>query len=77
MLHREATTFSDKLAYGMVKLARTLFDLVSRYKHVHIQPDEKMTLQQLRDRGLLLDDRAWLNVSLTFRVLIIKIICLL
>ncbi|KAG6896454.1 hypothetical protein C0992_008177 [Termitomyces sp. T32_za158] len=45
----------------MVKLARTLFDLVSRYKHVHIQPDEKMDVQQLRDRGLLLDDRAWLN----------------
>ncbi|KAG6890785.1 hypothetical protein C0995_003215 [Termitomyces sp. Mi166 len=63
VLHREAKTFSDKLAYGMVKLARTMFDLVSRYKHVHIEPDEKMTVRQLRDRGLLLDDRAWLNFN--------------
>ncbi|KAG5351683.1 hypothetical protein C0989_005276 [Termitomyces sp. Mn162] len=61
VLHREAKTFSDKLAYGMVRLARSLFDLVSRYKHVHIKPDEKMSVQQLRDHGLLLDDHAWLN----------------
>ncbi|KAH0586317.1 hypothetical protein H2248_007564 [Termitomyces sp. 'cryptogamus'] len=45
----------------MVRLARSLFDLVSRYKHVHIKPDEKMSVQQLRDHGLLLDDHAWLN----------------
>ncbi|KNZ80954.1 Alternative oxidase, mitochondrial [Termitomyces sp. J132] len=51
----------NKLAYGMVRLARSLFDLVSRYKHVHIKPDEKMSVQQLRDHGLLLDDHAWLN----------------
>ena len=62
VLHRDAKTLSDKLAYGLVRLARRIFDLVSRYKHVQIAPDEKMTVQQLRDAGYLLDDRQWLNV---------------
>ena len=62
VLHREAKTVSDKLAYGLVRLARRIFDLVSGYKHVQIAPDEKMTVQQLRKAGYLLDDRQWLNV---------------
>ncbi|KAG6917466.1 hypothetical protein DXG01_002443 [Tephrocybe rancida] len=61
VLHREAKSIPDKMAYGMVKLARTMFDLVSRYKHVDIAPDEKMSVQQLREAGHLLTERAWLN----------------
>lgn len=53
---------SDKLAFGLVKLARTMFDWVSRYKHVDGPPDPKMTIAELREAGYLLDDKAWLNV---------------
>ncbi|KAF5382520.1 hypothetical protein D9615_002956 [Tricholomella constricta] len=61
VLHHEAKTFSDKLAAGLVKFARSLFDLASGYKHVTVPPNEKMTVQELRAAGYLLDDRAWLN----------------
>ncbi|KAG6866304.1 hypothetical protein C0991_006400 [Blastosporella zonata] len=61
VLHREAKSLPDKMAYSMVKLARTIFDLVSMYKHVDIPATEKMTVQELRAAGRLLDDRAWLN----------------
>ncbi|RDB17903.1 Alternative oxidase, mitochondrial [Hypsizygus marmoreus] len=61
VLHHEAKTVSDKMAAGLVKLARAMFDFVSGYKHKTIPPDEKMTLQELRNAGYLLDDRAWLN----------------
>lgn len=47
----------------MVKIARSLFDIASGYKHVKIPPNEKMTVAELRKAGYLLDDRAWLNVS--------------
>lgn len=40
-----------------------MFDLVSGYKHVTIPPDEKMTLEELRKAGYLLDHHAWLGVS--------------
>ena len=63
MLHRDAKTLSDKVAYGLVRLARFGFDLVSRYKHVTIPSDEKMTVEELRKAGHLLDHHAWLSVS--------------
>jgi ubiquinol oxidase len=62
-LHRETKTISDKLAYGLVKLARTIFDFVSGYKHVEGPPDPKMTIAELRKAGYLLDDKQWLTVS--------------
>jgi hypothetical protein len=54
---------SDKLAYGLVKFARTIFDFVSGYKHVEGPPDPKMSLAELRKAGYLLDDKQWLTVS--------------
>ncbi|TFK73573.1 mitochondrial alternative oxidase [Pluteus cervinus] len=64
VLHREAKTISDKLAYRMVWLARRIFDLVSGYKHPETPPSPNMTIEELRKAGYLLDDRAWLNRSL-------------
>ncbi|KAJ6632402.1 alternative oxidase-domain-containing protein [Mycena sp. CBHHK59/15] len=61
VLHREAKTLSDKLAYRLVRLARWGFDLVSRYKHKETPPDSKMTVAELRKEGYLLDERGWLN----------------
>lgn len=62
-MHHDGKSLSDRVARGMVKLARGLFDLASGYKHVTIPPNEKMTVAELRKGGYLLDDRAWLNVS--------------
>ncbi|KAF9454745.1 mitochondrial alternative oxidase [Macrolepiota fuliginosa MF-IS2] len=61
VIHRERRTLSDKFAYGLVRLARTMFDLVSGYKHVDGPPDPNMSLAQLRKAGYLLSDQAWLN----------------
>ncbi|KAJ7779350.1 alternative oxidase [Mycena maculata] len=61
VLHREAKTMSDKIAYGLVRLARWGFDVVSRYKHKDIPPDSTMTVVELRKEGYLLDEHGWLN----------------
>jgi hypothetical protein len=61
VLHKEAKTVSDKLAYGLVRLARFGFDVVSRYKHKETPPDSTMTVQELRKEGYLLDESGWLN----------------
>jgi len=61
VLHREAKTLPDKLAYGLMRLARWGFDFVSGYKHKAIPPDSNMTLEELRKGGYLLDEHGWLN----------------
>ncbi|TFK40604.1 alternative oxidase-domain-containing protein [Crucibulum laeve] len=61
VLHRATKTFSDKLAYGLVKFTRASFDFVSRYKHVEGPPDPNMSLEQLRKAGYMLSDRQWLH----------------
>ncbi|KAJ6480280.1 alternative oxidase-domain-containing protein [Mycena sanguinolenta] len=61
VLHRDAKTISDKLAYGFVRFARFGFDLVSRYKHKKIPPGSTMTLEELRKEGYVLDEQQWLN----------------
>lgn len=62
VLHQKATTWSDKIAYGLVKFSRATFDFVSGYKHPTVPPSPDMTVEQLRKAGYLLDDRAWLTV---------------
>jgi len=61
VLHRDAKTFSDKFASSLVKLARWGFDFVSGYKHKPIPPDSNLTVEQLRERGYILDEHQWLN----------------
>ncbi|KAJ3515391.1 hypothetical protein NLJ89_g1783 [Agrocybe chaxingu] len=61
VLHRETKTFGDKLAHGLVILARKIFDLVSGYKHIEGPPDPGMSIAELRKAGYLLSDKQWLN----------------
>lgn len=66
VLHQPPKNLADKVAASLVKLARAGFDLVSGYKHKPLPPDYKQwPIQKLRDEGYILDDRAWLLVSLT------------
>ncbi|KAJ7674062.1 alternative oxidase-domain-containing protein [Mycena polygramma] len=61
VLHKSANTVSDKIAYGLVKIARFGFDLVSRYKHKEIPAGSTMTVEELRKEGYLLTERQWLT----------------
>ncbi|KAG1742397.1 AOX, alternative oxidase mitochondrial precursor [Suillus paluster] len=61
VLQREAKTISDKIACNLVKLTRWGFDLVSGYKHKPIPADSKMSLEELRKGGYILDEKAWLS----------------
>ncbi|KAJ7061338.1 alternative oxidase-domain-containing protein [Mycena amicta] len=61
VLHKEAQTLADKMAYRLVRLARWGFDVVSRYKHKTIPPGSNMTVKELREGGYILDERGWLN----------------
>lgn len=61
VLQREAKTVSDKIACNLVKLTRWGFDLVSGYKHKPIPADSKMSLEELKKGGYILDEKAWLS----------------
>lgn len=61
VLHKEAENFGDKAALGLVKLARSIFDFVSRYKHHEGPVDPNASIAELRESGVLLDDKQWLD----------------
>lgn len=61
VMHRERKNLGDKLAYGLVKMARSLFDFVSGYKHIEQPPAAGMTIEELRKAGYLLSDKQWLE----------------
>jgi hypothetical protein len=61
VLHQEAKTLGDKLAWGMVRFARWGFDFVSGYKHKPIPANHNMTIEQLRTGGYILDEHQWLS----------------
>ena len=39
------------------------FDIVSGYRHKDIPPDSKMTLEELKKKGYVMDEAQWLSVS--------------
>jgi ubiquinol oxidase len=53
----------DKVALGLVKLARSIFDFVSGYKHPEGPVDPNASIEELRKAGALLDEKQWLDVS--------------
>ncbi|GBE84957.1 Alternative oxidase, mitochondrial [Sparassis crispa] len=61
IMHREAKTLSDKVAATFVHLLRWSFDIASGYKHKPIPPNSAMTLEELRKRGYIMDERGWLR----------------
>jgi len=61
VMHREAKTMSDKAAVLFVWLLRFGFDLISGYKHKDIPPDSKMSLEELRKKGYVMDEAQWLS----------------
>lgn len=50
------------MAYGLVKLSRSIFDLVSGYRHPKHPPTPGMTIEELRKGGYILTDKQWLDV---------------
>ncbi|KZT59555.1 alternative oxidase, partial [Calocera cornea HHB12733] len=53
--------FSDKFIRDLVIFTRKAFDWVSGYTHKELTPeDEKLSVEELRKRGWILDDKAWL-----------------
>ncbi|OBZ71227.1 Alternative oxidase, mitochondrial [Grifola frondosa] len=62
VMHREAKTLSDTIAYNFVKLARWGFDVISGYKHKPMPPNASvLTVEELRKGGYIMDDRQWLK----------------
>ncbi|KAJ3484248.1 hypothetical protein NLI96_g5778 [Meripilus lineatus] len=61
VMHRDAKTFSDKVAVTFVKALRYWFDIISNYKHKTIPPNSNMSLQELRKGGYVMDEGQWLK----------------
>ncbi|KZT73769.1 alternative oxidase [Daedalea quercina L-15889] len=62
ILHREANTWSDKIAYNFVRVLRWGFDVASGYKHKPLPPNyANMTLDELKKDGYIMDERQWLR----------------
>ncbi|KAF8272003.1 alternative oxidase [Lactarius quietus] len=61
VLHRPPQTLSDKFAYGLVRLSRWGFDLVSGYKHKPIPPGANMSLEELRKGRYVMDEKQWMT----------------
>ncbi|KAI9061656.1 alternative oxidase [Trametes sanguinea] len=60
VLHRDAKTLPDKVAYGFVKLARQIFDIVSGYKHKPLPPDfDKLSPKE--QKAYRMDESQWLQ----------------
>ncbi|KAI0326533.1 alternative oxidase [Cubamyces sp. BRFM 1775] len=60
VLHRNADTISDKVAYGFVQLARRVFDLVSGYKHKPL-PANFDQLSSEERQAYFMDETQWLR----------------
>ncbi|KAF8349322.1 mitochondrial alternative oxidase [Amanita rubescens] len=60
VLHQKPELLTDKLAHGLVKLSRTLFDFVSGYRHKEIPKDKQLSLEELRKGRYVQDDKEWM-----------------
>ncbi|KAL5527883.1 hypothetical protein ACEPAG_6684 [Sanghuangporus baumii] len=60
-VHRREVTLSDKMASGLVRLARKMFDLVSGYKHKPLPLGTNMTVEELRKEGYVMTEVGWMN----------------
>ena len=72
VLTHENKTLSDKFAAGLVKLFRRGFDIVTGYKHTDPKAvldatsdkaKAQMSLQDMRKKGLVMDEKQWLSVG--------------
>ncbi|OCH85574.1 alternative oxidase [Obba rivulosa] len=61
IMHRDAKTFSDKVAVTFVRLLRWGFDIASGYKYKPVPPGSNMSVQELREKGYVMDERQWLR----------------
>jgi hypothetical protein len=61
VLHKDAANWGDRVALGLVRLARAIFDFASGYKHPKGPVDPNASVAELRKAGVLLDDRQWLD----------------
>jgi len=62
VLHRDPTCASDSVARGLVKFARTMFDIVSARKNKPLPTGYKaLSVQHLRDKGYIMDTAGWLR----------------
>lgn len=61
VVHRQPSTFSDKVARGLVKFARASFDWVSGYKEKSVPPAANLSLEELRKQGYALTEHQWLS----------------
>ncbi|THH30716.1 hypothetical protein EUX98_g3451 [Antrodiella citrinella] len=61
VMHRDAKNMSDRVAVLFVWLLRKGFDVVSRYKHKDVPPNNSMSLEELRKRGYTMDESQWLS----------------
>ncbi|GAB1520813.1 inducible alternative oxidase 2 [Rhizoctonia solani] len=60
VFHRPAENLGDKLAFGLVKIARRCFDILSGYKHKPIPEGSNMSIAELRKGGYLMTEEGWL-----------------
>ncbi|KAG8767585.1 hypothetical protein FRC12_006160 [Ceratobasidium sp. 428] len=60
VFHRAPETTGDRIALGLVKLARWGFDLFSGYKYKPIPPGSNMSLAELRKGGYIMTESEWL-----------------
>lgn len=63
VIYRKPETYTDAAIRNLVRMTKWTFDKVTGYKGTHITPDhlKDSTIAQLREKGDLLSDKAWLK----------------
>lgn len=66
-LFYEVSTSPSYTTTRMPTICRRSFDIVSGYKHKPVPPNSTMSVEELRQKGYLMDDSQWLQVSCSQR----------